>query len=176
MIATPAHRLTPVNLIAIAALAAALATVAVFVHGRVDLLGAQPAPAPPVATPGPAGPMGPAGPEGARGAPGKAGTAQAFATIDTSSATTARVQPATPGRGVTEVTHPATGVYCVRFDPAKVTSGTPVIGNAAEVVGITVTTTWTGQSVQCPTNMLEVLTYDTATAMLTDVTFHLIVP
>ena len=153
MIATPASRLTAVNLIAIAALAAALATVAFFQRNGSDLLGAQAAQPAPAATPVAAGPAGPAGPEGERGAqgkPGKPGTAPAFATIDSSSATTARVQPATPGRGIAEVTHPAMGVYCVRFDPEKVPTGTPVVANAAEVVGITVTTTWTGHGISNP--------------------------
>ncbi len=176
MIATPVHRLTPVNLVAIAALSVALATVGFFVRNGSDVLGSPTPAAPRAATPGPAGPTGPAGAEGRRGPQGEAGTATAYATIDTSSATTARVQPGTPGRGIAEVTHPATGVYCVRFDPATVATGTPVVGSAAEVVGVTVTTTWTGKTVQCPLNMLEVLTYDTTVALPTDVTFHLIVP
>ena len=178
MIATPAPtrvRLTPINLIAIVALLIALAVVVSAARGGMRLFAGTPTSAP-AARPGPTGPTGPQGPAGARGERGDPGSAVAFATIDTASAARARVQPATPGRGVVEVTHPAVGTYCVRFALAAVESGTPVVANAAETEGVTVTTTWTGKNVICPAGMLEVVTFDTVAAQRADATFHLIVP
>lgn len=128
------------------------------------------------------GPQGAAGAPGAQGAQGTPGTALAYA----------QVTPATPSlvaertSGVTEVTRPAGGLYCLAAAPAVVgqafSAGVPTRPTVASVeygntanVGDTLIVEVRGATVTCPANTFEVYTYRNG-ALANDVAFTMIVP
>jgi hypothetical protein len=106
--------------------------------------------------PGPAGPAGPAGLNGSNGANGADGTARAYGLIDNSG-------NLSRSAGVTSVSHPSTGLYCITLRPGidPATTGivaTPEHGGDSTTTSNIAHVEFRADASDCPAGTLEVLT------------------
>ena len=134
--------------------------------------------------PGPQGPQGATGAQGPQGVQGPAGTALAYA----------QVSPGIPSlvaqrtSGITTISRPSTGLYCLEAAPNVVAqafngSGDPIrptvasveFGNSGAPQTDVLIVQVRGATINCPDNTFEVRTYRNA-ALADNVAFTLLVP
>ena len=121
---------------------------------------------------GPAGAAGAAGARGATGAQGVPGTARAYAEVDDSTPSFVAARTS----GFTAVTRPGTGVYCLTatgIDARTVASVAAVDYGISSVPGVAEVR---GSGLGCGAGQFEVETYNLSGALVSTISFHLIVP
>jgi hypothetical protein len=125
---------------------------------------------------GPQGPQGVQGPQGDDGLQGPAGTARAYANVRTTCAVTCNIENST---GISQVTRPSNGLYCVRApgisgDGVAAVAAPEFVGSTSPTGEVTVYVARDGGGT-CTAGDFAVYTFE-GTGAANDIAFNILIP